>query len=183
MRGTAGSTSQGREGRAPARQPRARCPRPQEIKCNAASSWQCVVIRTSTIGATGQPDIRPADSGRDGARPSPAHGLTSLAWMTERATLNLCVLCAFDLFALKIPHLAPARPLRTGHTHPRHKPLYFRTHNLIIPHPSASSAKPPRAPRSNLPPYFSPSNDRNENDKTPNLPYSISPSSGSNVQV
>ena len=35
-------------------------------------SWQCAFIGSSFIGSTGQPDIRPSEGGRDGARPSPA---------------------------------------------------------------------------------------------------------------
>ncbi len=56
-------------GRAPARPPRARCPRPQG-QMQRIDSWQCDVIGASTIGTTGQPVIRPSDSGRDKARPA-----------------------------------------------------------------------------------------------------------------
>ncbi len=45
---------------------------PGETECNAAFPRQCVFIGSSTIGTTGQPNIRPSNGGRDKARPSPA---------------------------------------------------------------------------------------------------------------
>ena len=57
---------------------------PGETKCNAALLWQCAVIRSSIIGTTGQPDIRPSDDGRDKARRlrPDGSGLEWTAWTT-----------------------------------------------------------------------------------------------------
>ena len=66
-----GRTSYVRGGRAHARPSRARCPRPQGGRMQSGISPQRIFIGSSTIGPTGQPDIRPSDGDRDEARLSP----------------------------------------------------------------------------------------------------------------